>query len=776
MPPPPFVGRYEILGPMGSGGVGGFLRASDPRIGGRIVAITLLEEGLDNPEIRRRFILEANAAGVLEHENIVRIFDVGEHEGQPFIAMEFVDGETLAVWIRRREPAPLVRRLRLIEELCDGLAYAHTFGIVHRDITPANLMVEKRRGRLKILGFGISKSAASGITGPETLTRSFNYLSPEQVRGQPVDYRSDIFSVGAVAFELLCYDQAFPGGLVNGVLDRIATHPAPSLSQVLPGIDRDIEQIVSRALEKDPGRRYQDASELHRDLTHVRRRLERDESDEHTMVDRPEEGLDHPPTPAAPAGPPPRPGRSSDTAARLVRPRAEQLEQQLAAAERAFEAGRLEEAIELTYRASAVDEHDPRPHALRERVVGVLDEQQRIQAHEQARAEQEAIRRRQEAAVAERRAPSISRAPLPPGDPDRVTLSVEPVEPSTTLLEKLGLVAAGVIAVPKAAAAWMIDRWRLRGKDAVLQANTWEAPQTGVEPPPEPVLLAASAPREAIPGDAFTARFAVYTETRERAVVTRLAEMAGRVPNTLVRGIPLTRGGHWRRGTPVTVRATADHLLLPKAEQHFEWNGREQILSFPVTVAQVPVPRTTVLCFEVSIADVPVAFVTLDLRIVDRVTDPREADVAGRAPATAFASYATQDREQVALCLSVLHRHDPGLDVFMDCLDLKPNATWQQELERVIPEREAFFLFWSAHAMRSPWVKWELQTVTATRGVGAVLPMPLDDPADAPPPPELAHLNFRDRFLTAREGARARNRDAQRAGGGPDSGHGSTAS
>jgi hypothetical protein len=704
---------------MGSGGVGGLLRASDPKTG-RMVAIKILEEGLDDPEIRGHFLLEAHAASGLEHENIVRIFDIGEHEGQAFIAMEYVDGETLAAWIRRREPAPLVLRLRLIEELCDGLAYAHGFGIVHRDITPANLMVEKRRGRLKILGFGTSKAAASGVTGPDTLTGSFNYLSPEQVRGQPVDYRSDIFSAGAVAFELLCYDQAFPGGLGNGVLDRIATHPAPSLSQVLPGIDRDIERIVSRALEKDPGRRYQDVGELHRDLTKVRRRLERDETDAHTMVDRPES--------------------------------------------------------------------DPRPHALRQRVADVLDEQQRVQAQEQARAalaaaenraageraEQEAIRRRHESLVAERRAPSISRAPLPPGDRDRVTLSAESEEPSTTLLEKLGLVAAGAIALPAAAAAWMLDRWRARGKDAVLRADTWEAPQTAVEPPPEPVLLAASAPREATPGDAFTARFAVYTETRERAVVTRLAEMAGRVPNTLVRGIPPTRGGHWRRGTPVTVRATADHLLLPKAEQHFEWNGREQILSFPVTVARVPVPRTTVLCFEVSIAEVPVALVTLDLRIVDRVTDPREADVVGRAPATAFASYASQDREEVALCLSVLRRHDPGLDVFMDCLDLKPNASWQQELERVIPEREAFFLFWSAHAMRSPWVKWELQTVTATRGVGAVLPMPLDDPADAPPPPQLAHLNFRDRFLTAREGARARNRDAHR-GGGPDPGHGSTA-
>ena len=142
---PHIIGRYEILGSIGSGGMGTLLRARDPKIGGRTVAIKLLKEGIDNDEIRRRFMQEANAAGVLEHENIVRIFDVGEQDGEPFIAMEYIDGETLSMWIRRKEPATVVRKLRLLEELCDGLAYAHSFNIVHRDIKPANLMVEKRR-------------------------------------------------------------------------------------------------------------------------------------------------------------------------------------------------------------------------------------------------------------------------------------------------------------------------------------------------------------------------------------------------------------------------------------------------------------------------------------------------------------------------------------------------------------------------------------------------------------------------------------------------------
>ncbi len=371
---PHTIGRYEILGSIGSGGMGTLLRARDPKIGGRTVAIKLLKEGIDNDEIRRRFMQEANAAGVLEHENIVRIFDVGEQDGEPFIAMEYIDGETLSQWIRRKEPASVVRKLRLLEELCDGLAYAHTFSIIHRDIKPANLMVEKRRSRLKILDFGIAKLADSGITNAGALIGSFNYMSPEQVRGLPIDHRSDIFSCGAVMFELLSYKQAFPGGLGDGVLGRIAEQPAPRLRQVVPDADPEIEQIINKALEKDPGRRYPDLPAMHRDLTRVRRRLERDESQsgEHSRLEHDDatRGPHHTPT-----GTPRPPGKIGPEAERFARIRAEQVAQHLDAAAKAFEAGRYEEAIDFTYRASAVDEEDPKPRELRTRAQGALDEQ-----------------------------------------------------------------------------------------------------------------------------------------------------------------------------------------------------------------------------------------------------------------------------------------------------------------------------------------------------------------------------------------------------------------
>ena len=370
---PHTIGRYEIIGSIGSGGMGTLLRARDPKIGGRTVAIKLLKEGIDNDEIRRRFMQEANAAGVLEHENIVRIFDVGEQDGEPFIAMEYIDGETLSMWIRRKEPASMVRKLRLLEELCDGLAYAHSFNIVHRDIKPANLMVEKRRGRLKILDFGIAKLADSGITNAGALIGSFNYMSPEQVRGLPIDHRSDIFSCGAVMFELLCYKQAFPGGLGDGVLGRIAEQPSPRLRQVLPDADPEVEQIINRALDKDAGRRYPDLPAMHRDLTRVRRRLERDEAsstDEHARLDQDDHTRG--PHPGATPKPTPRPGKDSV----LDRIRKEQIAQHMEAAVKALDAGNYAEAIEYSYRASAVDEHEAGPHELRARAQAALDEQQ----------------------------------------------------------------------------------------------------------------------------------------------------------------------------------------------------------------------------------------------------------------------------------------------------------------------------------------------------------------------------------------------------------------
>ena len=254
---PQTIGRYEILGPIGSGGMGTLLRARDPKIGGRTVAIKLLKEGIDNDEIRRRFMQEANAAGVLEHENIVRIFDVGEQDGEPFIAMEYIDGETLSMWIRRKEPASVTRKLRLLEELCDGLAYAHSFNIVHRDVKPSNLIVERRRGRLKILDFGIAKLADSGTTNAGALIGSFNYMSPEQVRGLPIDDENERSEYINTTIATYCYGGAVGAGRCRPRRsDQPRARPRTEHPRSAPHVQRQHRRRCRGSNATAPGARF----------------------------------------------------------------------------------------------------------------------------------------------------------------------------------------------------------------------------------------------------------------------------------------------------------------------------------------------------------------------------------------------------------------------------------------------------------------------------------------------------------------------------------------
>jgi hypothetical protein len=269
-------------------------------------------------------------------------------------------------------------------------------------------------------------------------------------------------------------------------------------------------------------------------------------------------------------------------------------------------------------------------------------------------------------------------------------------------------------------------------------------------PQPEPVLLGVSAPRRVEPGAVFSARFVAYVEALEERVREQLKELGGDEAQSAL-GIAPDRAARWKVGTPVTVRLEAGpHIGVQPAERTFEWSGRQNLVSFSLTVAPDAPAARTQLRFSAYIEGLQVAFIPLDIAIA-QAPDAERATASARPPATAFASYSSLDAQNVALCLSALSRWDEGLKVFMDCLDLTPNQAWQKELERVIPQQDAFFLFWSANSIKSKWVDWEWHHAAAKKGIEAIRPFPLDDPAIAPPPPELAHLHFRDRFMMARE-------------------------
>ena len=265
------IGRYKILRRLGEGAMAVVYLGLDPAID-RFVAIKLLRADLVDEDIRERFMREARSAGRLSHPNIVAIYDIGEHEGQPYIAMEYVQGQTLGQIVRAGEVA-ITRALTWIDQLCSGLAYAHRSAIVHRDIKPNNLIIDAE-GTLKILDFGIARTAASSSTNAGTVLGTIAYMSPEQVRGKPIDQRADIFSVGIVLYELLAGTKPFRGETPHAALQAtLASRPEP-LERFNPAVDAAIANIVYRCLEKDPAARYQSLDEMRDDLRPLLRATE----------------------------------------------------------------------------------------------------------------------------------------------------------------------------------------------------------------------------------------------------------------------------------------------------------------------------------------------------------------------------------------------------------------------------------------------------------------------------------------------------------------------
>ena len=187
----------------------------------RVVALKIISTSIeDNPDLRERFFREARAAGQLSHRNIITIHDLGEHEGQPFLSMEFLTGEDLQHRLARQEPMSLRRKLEVASEICDGLSYAHRRGLVHRDVKPANIFITDE-GVVKLLDFGLARMVTSELTRSNMMMGTLNYMSPEQVRGERTDHRADIFSFGVVLYEMLSGRKAFQGDSFATTLYKI---------------------------------------------------------------------------------------------------------------------------------------------------------------------------------------------------------------------------------------------------------------------------------------------------------------------------------------------------------------------------------------------------------------------------------------------------------------------------------------------------------------------------------------------------------------------------
>ena len=269
---PAKIGKYDVVDVIGRGGMGVVYEATDPFLNRR-VAIKMMTVGFANkPDLLKRFFREAQSTGSLQHPNIVTVFELGDHAGNPYLVMEFLEGESLDAIISSRRELSILEKIQAIIGVCHGLSHAHHRGIVHRDIKPANIMVTKE-GTVKIVDFGIAHIGAAKETRTGQIMGSVSYMAPEQVNGSPVDARTDIFSTGVVLYELFTYNHPFDGENMAATLMKIIHAAPPPLSNSVPDLPPELEAIIFKALAKNREERYHSADDLAIDLSQLQAHL-----------------------------------------------------------------------------------------------------------------------------------------------------------------------------------------------------------------------------------------------------------------------------------------------------------------------------------------------------------------------------------------------------------------------------------------------------------------------------------------------------------------------
>ncbi|MGD8415019.1 MAG: serine/threonine-protein kinase, partial [Candidatus Latescibacterota bacterium] len=259
------ISHYKILEKLGEGGMGVVYKAGDTKLKRTVALKFLSHQAVGTEEDKSRFVHEAQAAAALNHPNICTVYEIGQHEGRPFIAMEYVEGESLRARIASG-PLPLNEGVRIALEIAEGLQEAHHKGIVHRDVKSSNIMIATN-GRVKIMDFGLAKSPEkSDLTKNGTTLGTVAYMSPEQARGEAADQRSDIWSLGVVMYEMIAGSLPFKGAHDQAIVYSILNEDPPPLTNIRSGVPMDLERTVDKCLAKDSAARYQNIADLIVDL------------------------------------------------------------------------------------------------------------------------------------------------------------------------------------------------------------------------------------------------------------------------------------------------------------------------------------------------------------------------------------------------------------------------------------------------------------------------------------------------------------------------------
>jgi len=266
------LGKYELHQLLGEGAMGIVWKAYDTVLR-RYVALKLLSSSFrKTKDMQERFLREARAAGAIQHANIVTVYDLGESDGQLYIAMELVEGRDLSDMIALRDPLALERKLDITIEVLTGLHFAHQRGVIHRDVKPSNVRMMPD-GRVKIMDFGIARLQKADATGSGAIVGTPTYMAPEQITNGAITAATDVFSVGCMLYELLCYQRPFEAESVHGVLYQVLTTEPRALRTVAPSIPAALERVVAKAMNKVPHERYESAGQMMSTLQQIRSAL-----------------------------------------------------------------------------------------------------------------------------------------------------------------------------------------------------------------------------------------------------------------------------------------------------------------------------------------------------------------------------------------------------------------------------------------------------------------------------------------------------------------------
>lgn len=268
------IGRYNVLKKLGDGGMGSVYLAIDPKIHRKVaIKVFKLEKIKQDKEALKRFYLEAEAIGKLAHPNIVTIFDIQDEKDEPYLVMEYLEGETLSSIINQKKILPIPLIIDIALQLCDALHYAHSNGIIHRDIKPGNIIL-LANNKVKLTDFGIAKfqslADAPQVTKTGIIIGTPSYMSPEQISGNPIDQRSDIFSLAVVIWELLTGRRAFDADSIATIAFKVVYDDLPPADKYNPNIPKELSRVLTKALVKKPEKRYSNVQELRVELENLR--------------------------------------------------------------------------------------------------------------------------------------------------------------------------------------------------------------------------------------------------------------------------------------------------------------------------------------------------------------------------------------------------------------------------------------------------------------------------------------------------------------------------